>query len=297
MLATLTAERFSDPGWLFERKFDGERCLAFGRGSGTDGSRVTLRSRNGNDTTAAYPELADALAAAAAAARGGSPDFVADGEIVAFEGGRTSFQLLQRRIHLRRPERLARVRVPVHLYLFDLLHLDGYRMTEGERLFGEACRRGWEGLIAKRADAAYTHARSKDWLKFKCAAGQELVVGGFTDPKGSRVGIGALLVGYFAHEPARLVYAGKVGTGFDRATLLDLERRLRALQRPTSPFASLAGVPLRDAAGAIVHWVEPRLVVQISFAEWTANGRLRHPSFQGLRDDKDPREVVRERPT
>ena len=326
MLATLTAERFSDPGWLFERKFDGERCLAFGRGSGTDGSRVTLRSRNGNDTTAAYPELADALAAAAAAARGGSPDFVADGEIVAFEGGRTSFQLLQRRIHLRRPERLARVRVPVHLYLFDLLHLDGfdvsglpllerkrllrhafafgdplrlssYRMTEGERLFGEACRRGWEGLIAKRADAAYTHARSKDWLKFKCAAGQELVVGGFTDPKGSRVGIGALLVGYFAQEPARLVYAGKVGTGFDRATLLDLERRLRALQRPTSPFASLPGVALRDATGAIVHWVEPRLVVQISFAEWTADGRLRHPSFQGLRDDKDPREVIRERPT
>jgi DNA ligase D-like protein (predicted ligase) len=340
MLATLTAERFSDPGWLFERKFDGERCLAFGRGTGTGRSRVTLRSRNGNDITAAYPELADALsAAAAAAARGGSPDFVADGEIVAFEGGRTSFQLLQRRIHLRTPERLARVRVPVHLYLFDLLHLDGfdvsglpllerkrllrrafafgdpirlsaYRMTEGERLFAEACRRGWEGVIAKRADAPYTHARSKDWLKFKCAAGQEFVVGGFTDPKGSRVGIGALLVGYFdgprpeatavESDPgagAPLVYAGKVGTGFDRTALLDLERRLRGLERPTSPFASLAGVGLRDAAAAIVHWAEPRLVVQVAFSEWTADGRLRHPSFQGLRDDKDPRDVIRERPT
>lgn len=327
MLATLTDERFSSPDWLFERKFDGERCLAFGRANGSGGrsvggSTVTLMSRNANDITGAYPELAEALARAAAAAPDGSADFIADGEIVAFAGRQTSFQLLQRRIHLRAPDRLTRVRVPVYLYLFDLPHLDGfdttalplvdrkrllrrafrfggsvrfsaYRGGDGVRYFEDACRLGWEGLIAKRAAAPYTQARSKDWLKFKCASGQELVIGGFTDPKGSRVGFGALLVGHY--EGDRLVYAGKVGTGFDTATLRDLDRRLRGLERPTSPFAT-AGIALRDAAGATVHWVEPRLVAQVAFSEWTADGRLRHPRFEGLRDDKDPREVVRERP-
>lgn len=319
MLATLTQDRFSDPRWVFERKFDGERCVVFGTSTG----RVTLKSRNRNDITGAYPELAEALAKASADAAIGATDFIADGEIVAFEGDRTSFQLLQRRIHLRAPGGLVRARVPVYIYLFDLLHLAGHDVTglplidrkrllenaftpgeevrlstywpsDGERLYAEACRQGWEGLIAKRADAPYQHARSKDWLKFKCEAGQELVVGGFTDPKGSRVGFGALLLGVY--EGDRLVYAGKVGTGFDTRTLLDLDRQLRALERDTSPFAT-TGIAVKDAQGAKVHWVEPALVAQIGFSEWTADGHLRHPRFLGLRDDKEPRSVVRERPT
>ena len=310
MLATLTERRFSDPGWLFERKFDGERCLAF-RGAG----RVTLMSRNARVISGAYPELGAALE------RGETEDLVVDGEIVAFAGRQTSFQRLQRRIHLRAPERIARVLVPVYLYVFDLLYLDGfdltglpllerkrllrralrfadpirfstYRMTAGERFYDEACRRGWEGLIAKDARAPYSRGRSRDWLKFKCASGQELVVGGFTDPKGGRVGFGALLLGHY--EGDRLVYAGKVGTGFDTATLLELDRGLRALERESSPFAT-TGIAVRDAGGATVHWVEPRLVAQVAFSEWTADGRLRHPRFEGLRTDKEPRQVVRER--
>jgi len=337
MLATLTDARFSDPRWLFERKFDGERCLAFSRGG-----RVTLMSRNANVITAAYPEVAAALEVVAAPERAtalerasaralaGSPDFIADGEIVAFEGRRTSFQRLQRRIHLRAPCDVVRAQVPVFFYLFDLVHLDGfdlsalplierkrllryafhfggplrfstYRMRDGERYLEEACSRGWEGLIAKDTRAPYSHGRSKDWLKFKCASGQELVVGGFTDPKGGRIGFGALLLGYYKNdsqndpEGDQLVYAGKVGTGFDTATLLDLNARLRALERDTSPYATTR-IALKDAAGARVHWVQPKLVVQVAFSAWTTDGRLRHPRYEGLRDDKDPRSVVRERP-
>jgi bifunctional non-homologous end joining protein LigD len=312
MLATLTDQRFSDPGWIFERKLDGERCLAFARAG-----RVTLRSRNGNDISGAYPELVAALER-----RRTADDFVADGEIVAFVGRQTSFQQLQRRIQLRGPERVARAAVPVFYYLFDLVHLDGYdlsdvelldrkrllrkallfadplrfcahRVGQGEPYYEEACRRGWEGVIAKNARSAYSHGRSRDWLKFKCAFGQEFVIAGFTEPQGSRIGFGALLVGY--HEGDRLVYAGKVGTGFDTATLLDLHRRLRELETEQSPFTA-AGTARRDVAGAAVHWVRPELVAQIGFSEWTADGRLRHPRYEGLRSDRDPHEVVRERP-
>jgi DNA ligase D-like protein (predicted ligase) len=312
MLATLTDRRFSDPAWIFERKLDGERCLAFARAG-----RVALKSRNGNVITDAYPEIRDALERHATA-----DDFVTDGEIVAFVGRQTSFQQLQRRIHLRAPERVARAAVPVFYYLFDLVHLDGYDLTEldllgrkrllraafgfadplrfsvhrigqGERLYKEACRRGWEGVIAKNGRSPYSHGRSRDWLKFKCSLGQEFAIGGFTKPKGSRVGFGAILVGYY--EGDRLVYAGKVGTGFDTATLRDLNGRMRELETEQSPFAT-AGSARRDVAGAAVHWVQPVLVAQVGFSEWTADGRLRHPRYEGLRSDKGPREVVRERP-
>jgi bifunctional non-homologous end joining protein LigD len=168
------------------------------------------------------------------------------------------------------------------------LRLTPYRRRDGERLYEEACRKGWEGLIAKRADSAYTSARSRDWLKLKCSAEQELVVGGYTAPKGSREELGALLVGHF--EDGRLRYAGKVGTGFDRATLRDLASRLSPLRRDASPFAD-------DVRGRTTTWVEPRLVVQVGFSEWTRDGRLRHPRFLGVREDKDAREVVRERPS
>jgi len=306
MLATLTERRFSDPGWIFEPKFDGERCLAFRRGR-----RVQLLSRNRLSLNAHYPELADALQSQ------DSGDFVVDGEIVAFEQGRTSFARLQRRMQIRDPEQARRSGVAVFLYLFDVLHADGFDLTglglrhrksvlrgllsfggplrltahrneRGEAYWQEACRKGWEGVIAKRADAPYVHGRSGDWLKFKCVNEQEFVIGGFTDPKGSRRGFGALLVGHY--EAGDLKYAGKVGTGFDDRMLESLSSQLRAIERPTAGFSG-RGLPRLG-----VHWVEPKLVGQVGFTEWTRDGQLRHPRFLGLREDKDPREVVRERP-
>jgi len=314
MLATLTDRRFSDPRWLFERKLDGERCLAF-----RDGERVRLLSRTRRHLDGTYPEVVDALA------RERVGDFVVDGEVVAFDRGRTSFGRLQQRIGISDPERARQSPVAVFYYVFDLLHLDGrdttalplrirksllratlsfrsrtlrytaHRNEQGEALFATACARGWEGVIAKQADAPYVGRRSGDWLKFKCSAGQELVVGGFTEPTRSRVGLGALLVGYY--QAGDLVYAGKVGTGFSQATLRELRRWLDALETQDSPFR---GDDVRRAArgpgGAAVHWVRPELVAEVAFTEWTTDGRLRHPRFVGLRDDKRARDVVREAP-
>lgn len=305
MLATLTDDRFSDPGWLYERKLDGERALAF-----RDGDRVRLLTRNRKDLGQTYPEIAEALGTAT------PEDFVADGEIVAFEGGVTSFSRLQARMQIKDAEAARQSDVRVFYYLFDLLHLDGqdltalplrarksvlkrafgfadpirftpHRVEEGEAFFREACDKGWEGVIAKRADAPYVHSRSRDWLKFKCAAGQELVIGGFTEPEGSRKGFGALLVGYY--EDGALRYAGKVGTGFDDAFLESFRQKLDGLSRKTAPFDD-------PPAGDGVTWVSPELVAEIGFTEWTSHGKLRHPRFLGLRDDKDPRDVTRERP-
>ena len=312
MLATLTADRFSDPAWLYERKLDGERCLAFGARDG-----VVLRSRRANDVSAPYPELLTALSAQSTA-----PDFIVDGEIVAFLGEQTSFQLLQRRIHLRDPDRIATSMVPVSYFMFDVLYADGFDVTglaltdrkrllrdlfsfqdplsfsehrtgDGVAYFNEACALGWEGLIAKDGRESYVHGRSKAWLKFKCSSGQELVIGGFTEPKGSRVNFGALLLGYY--EGGELRYAGKVGTGFDTAMLNDLYARMTAIETDVAPFAS-ADAARRDVAGNAVHWVRPELVAQIAFSEWTADGRLRHPRFEALRDDKAAHDVVREKP-
>ena len=294
MKAVLTEERFSDPAWVFERKLDGIRCIAIKSKQG-----VRLLSRNDLSLNGRFPEVAAALAASSA------PQLVLDGEVVAFAGAKTSFALLQ--------QRGAR-RVSVFLYAFDLLHLAGHATTalplharrrllrgavefrgplrltptrkrDGERLSVEACRKGWEGLIAKRADAPYTHGRSRDWLKFKCSAEQELVIAGYTAPRGSRSDLGALLVGHF--DRGRLRYAGKVGTGFTAATLADLSALLGPLRRETSPFADVVREPH-------VTWVEPCLVAQVGFTEWTRDGRLRHPRFLGLRDDKSAEEVVRE---
>jgi bifunctional non-homologous end joining protein LigD len=300
MKAVLTDEPFDDPGWIFERKLDGIRCLAHRDGGGP----VRLVSRTDKDMTGQFPEVTESLE--------GQPcgDFVVDGEIVAFQDGITSFSRLQRR---------AREQVSVFLYVFDLLRHEGrdvrdlplrerkallrdslkfggrvryspHRNEHGKRLFREACSQGLEGLIAKRADSPYrSGARSRDWLKLKCHFEQELVIGGFTAPQGSRTDFGALLVGY--HEDGRLRYAGKVGTGFDRATLETLGRRLRELERDEPPFADVHPIPRGT------HWVEPELVAQIGFAEWTRDGRLRHPRYLGLRDDKPAPEVVRERPS
>jgi DNA ligase D-like protein (predicted ligase) len=306
MKAKLTDRPFSDPAWVFERKLDGIRATVR-----KEGGVVTLTSRTNKPLTPAYPELVEALEAEPAG------DFLADGEIVAFDGARTSFERLQGRMGVHDP-RLARLTgIPVFLYLFDLLEFDGHDLTglplrerkrflrkalsfqapvrytphrneRGEELFREACEKGWEGLIAKRAESAYVHGRSSDWLKLKCSFEQELVIGGFTPPQGARRHFGALLVGYY--EDGQLRYAGKVGTGFSERTLADLGARLAALEVPKSPFRRGGGQP------RIARWVEPELVGQFAFGEWTRDGKLRHPRYLGLREDKRPQEVVREMP-
>ena len=307
MLATLTDQPFSAEGWIFERKLDGVRMLAF-----RSGRRVRLLSRNRKERGGSYPEIVRALAAP------GGPDLVVDGEVVAFEGGVTSFSRLQRRMQRRAPDGRRPRGVAVYYYVFNLLNLAGYDLTglalrdrkrllrralafrdpirftphrnrEGERFLAAACRKGWEGLIAKRAEAPYVSRRSPDWLKLKCVREQELVIGGYPDPRGRRTGFGALLVGYF--ERGELRYAGKVGTGYDTDTLSRLGRRLASLAREKTPFADPAALRERGA-----HWVRPVLVAEIGFTEWTPDRTLRHPRFLGLRDDKDPADVVRERP-
>jgi bifunctional non-homologous end joining protein LigD len=294
MKAVLTDERFSDEAWIYERKLDGIRCIAI-----KADQRVRLLSRNDLSLNGRFPGVAAALEEDA------GTRFVLDGEVVAFAGGQTSFERLQQQGE--RP-------VEIFYYVFDLLHLAGHDVTalplrarksllrqvvgwhgplrltphrnrDGEAFYEEACRKGWEGLIAKRADAPYVHGRSREWLKFKCSAEQELVIGGYTAPRGSRTDLGALLLGVY--DDGTLRYAGKVGTGFTRATLRDLAARLAPLVRDASPFADRVREPHAT-------WVEPRLVAQVGFSEWTRDGRLRHPRFLGLRDDKAAEEVVRE---
>lgn len=304
MKAVLSDRPFSDPDWIFERKLDGVRC-----GVSRDDGQLRLLSRTGRIMNRTYPELVDALT--------GGPDLLADGEIVAFSRGATSFSRLQQRMGIDDPERARASRVAVFLYVFDLLELDGedlrrlplrerkrklrkalafggpirlttHRDGAGEEAFRHACAHGWEGVIAKRADSPYVSTRSRDWLKLKCNRAQELVIGGWTEPRGSRTRLGAILVGYWEGDELR--YAGKVGTGFDHVTLERLGDQLERLERQTPPFAP--GDLPRSA-----HWAEPELVAEVAFTEWTRDGRLRHPRFEGLRDDKPAREVVREVPS
>jgi ATP-dependent DNA ligase len=275
MAATLTQERFTGPQWVFERKFDGIRLLAF-----RDGNDVRLFSRN------RLPQNSPAVAAALASLP--VTEIILDGEITWGKSG------------------------PAY-HIFDLLWLDGRDVTlltlderralldslplraplqlaarlDDDKPWERACREGWEGVIAKRRDSRYEHRRSPHWLKMKCEASQDLVVGGFTEPQGRRKGLGALLVGYYEKED--FVYAGKLGTGFDTKLLVELRTRLDALAIPESPFTKAVGLPrLRS------HWVRPSIVVQVGFIEWTKFGKLRHPRFLGLRSDKSTLDVVRE---
>lgn len=305
MLATLVDEAFSDDDWIFERKLDGERCLIY-RHEGD----VRLMSRNQKELNNAYPEIADWFEINA------DVDMIVDGELVAFEGDTTSFQRLQPRMQIEDPDEARASNVAVYYYAFDILHLDGgdtrdlplrerkevlrraldfedpvrfttHRNTDGEDYYDEACADGWEGLIAKDATASYVTSRSRKWLKFKCVHRQEFVVGGFTEPEGERTDFGALLIGYYDGD--QLIYAGKVGTGYDEETLSRLGEKMRDFERDEPPFES-NGLP-SDA-----HWVEPELVAEIGFTEWTTAGKLRHPRYIGLRDDKAPEDVVRETP-
>jgi bifunctional non-homologous end joining protein LigD len=306
-LATLTKDRFSSPDWMFERKLDGERCITY-----RDGSGLRLMTRNQKVVTHTYPELEAALSAQSASG------FVIDGEVVTFVDGQTRFSQLQQRLGLVHPTEDLVKSVPVKYFIFDVMYADGqdlrrrplaerkqvlqglldygdelrfteHRTGDGQGYFAEACRQGWEGLIAKVADAPYRSGRTKDWLKFKCESGQEFVIGGFTDPQGTRIGLGALLLGYY-DKNGKLIYAGKVGTGFDERTLRRLHDELAAIQQDKPPFDE------GDLPRHGVHWARPELVGEVGFSEWTTAGQLRHPRFQGLRRDKSAHEVIREVP-
>lgn len=295
MAATSTDRRVFGDDWVFERKLDGYRCLAW-----VDETGVRLRSRNGLSFDDTYPDVARAMAKQA------HGSLIVDGEVVAMVDGQTSFERLQ--------QKASDPTVAVQYVVFDLLWFDGHDVRplglearqdalrevldpggpivlsealpgDAEALLAAACGLGWEGLIAKRRGSPYQPRRSKDWLKLKCVHAQEVVVGGYTEPKGSRTGLGALLVGVYDGEGLR--YAGKVGTGFDAATLSALYRELHAMEQPDSPFAGKVKEPT-------VHWVAPTMVVQVGFGEWTSAGHLRHPRYLGRRPDKDPKDVVRE---
>jgi len=307
MLASPADKPFSDPAWLYEIKYDGVRVLA-----AREGAVVTLHGRAGQDFTARYPEVVTALRALPLTR------FVLDGELVALdEAGRPSFQRLQNRMHLTKPADVERARstVPVSAIFFDALALEGrdlrhlplrerkaglalalpargvihygdHVLARGEAFYEAAAEQRVEGIVAKRADSRYTGGRTRDWLKIKCHLRQEFVIGGWTDPQGSRGWFGALHLGVY--DDGRLVYAGKVGTGFDEAAFRLAWDRLQPLERAASPFE------VRSPGGRGHHWVEPTLVCEVRFSEWTEDGGIRHPSFLGLRDDKNPREVRRE---
>jgi ATP-dependent DNA ligase len=290
MAATLTQERFSGPDWLFERKFDGIRLLAFKRGSDV---RLYSRNRLPQD----LPTVAKAVAALPA------DEVILDGEVTWDGRGYDVFDILWLNGRSVTGLPLEERRALLHTLPFvePMRHVE---LVEDEKPWERAEREGWEGVIAKRRGSPYEHRRSKYWLKMKCETSQELIVGGFTDPQGTRVGLGALLVGYYAprerSEAAAgesndhamdLVFAGKVGTGFDTRLLLDLRARLDALVIPASPFTRATGLPRLRA-----HWVRPEIVVQVAFIEWTSHGKLRHPRLLGVRADTDARHVTRELP-
>ncbi|MDT7827574.1 non-homologous end-joining DNA ligase [Pricia sp. S334] len=307
MLATLTKNFFDDPDWIYERKLDGMRCLVYM----VNGS-PHLYSRNGKKANARFPELTEAMNSLS------TRDFVIDGEIVAFEGKVTSFKKLQKRMQVADSEKARSIGVKTYLYIFDLLYFDGYalhdlplvqrkqllkrnfdwnekvplrytphRREKGQKFHKEACNKGWEGIIAKDGTSTYRHTRSRKWLKFKCVNGQELVIGGFTEPQGDRKGFGALLVGFYEGE--KLQYAGKVGTGFSDEFLKEWRTNFDEIEQSDSPFSNY-----EDDNGGQNHWVAPDYVGQFEFTEWTDSNKLRHPSFVGIRDDKDPKAVKKE---
>jgi bifunctional non-homologous end joining protein LigD len=267
MAATLTQQRFTGPDWIFERKLDGIRLLAF-----KQGPDVRLFSRNHLPQNHCYPAVADAIAALPVS------DAILDGEATWDPQSRVAY------------------------HVFDVIWLDGDDVrtrplderrsllkclplkaplgrvpeVQDAQPWERACREGWEGVIAKRRDSRYEHRRSLHWLKMKCEASREFLVGGFTDPQGGRVGLGALLVGY--HEKDDFIFAGKVGTGFDTRLLLELRARLDALEIPTPPFTRAVGLPRKRA-----HWVQPKIRVEVAFIEWTVHGKLRHSRLLAVR--------------
>ncbi|HEX6133837.1 MAG TPA: hypothetical protein VFZ24_07735 [Longimicrobiales bacterium] len=275
MAATLTQERFTDPAWIFERKIDGIRLLAF-----RDGAEVRLLSRN--KLPRRMPHVAESIRNLPV------DDVILDGESAWDDGSAVAYHVFdvlwlngRSLTDLPLNERYAVLDgIPLAAPLGRVPAVDGVKPWE------RACREGWEGVIAKRLDSRYEHRRSRSWLKMKCELTQTLVVGGFTDPQRSRVGLGALLVGYYDGDD--FVFAGKVGTGFDTNLLLGLRRELDRIEIPRPPFTKAVGLPRVRA-----HWVRPEIVVEVAFIEWTAHGKLRHSRLLAVRDDRSPREVVR----
>ena len=276
MAATLTEERFVRSDWVFERKFDGIRLLAYKRG--TD---VRLYSRN------RLPQDLPALAGVIANLPVG--EVILDGEVT--WDRRSDYHVFD--ILWLNGRAVTALGLEERQALLETLPFEPpmrrVSLVHDEAPWELARRAGWEGVIAKRRGSPYEHRRSKHWLKMKCEASQEFVVGGFTDPQGARVGLGALLVGYY--EGSDFVFAGKIGTGFDTKLLLSLRTRLDRLEVLTPPFTKAKGLPRLRA-----HWVQPEIVVQVAFIEWTVHGKLRHPRLLGVRPDKEPRDVVREQP-
>lgn len=308
MLATLTDDYFDDPEWIYERKLDGERCLIL-----IEDNEPVIYSRNEEKLNATYPELIEALEDDT------YPDLILDGEIVAFEGNVTSFSKLQERMKISDPDEARESEVKVQFYLFDIIYCQGHslekvglkerkhilkkvmnwkdpihfvthRNEKGKEYHQEACEKGWEGIIAKDGQSTYVHSRSKKWLKFKCVKGQELVIGGFTEPEGERIGFGALLVGFYDQDTFR--YAGKVGTGYDDDFLAKWRDKFEEIERDSSPFDDY-----EDDEGGDNHWITPKYVGEFGFTEWTSDDKLRHPRFIGMRYDKNPEDVKQEKPT
>lgn len=307
-LATLVAEPPQGHEWVHETKFDGFRVLCR-----VHHGQAALFTRSGQDWTTHFPDVAQVAAALPV------KDAWLDGEVTVVLGdGRSSFGALQNRGALGPGQQLV-------YFVFDLLHQDGHDLRplalearkralaallehskaakhpahplryvdhiegDGAAFFARACQADLEGIVSKRRDRPYQAGRNFDWVKTKCMKRQEFVIGGFTEPKGARESLGALLVGVYQGEHLR--YAGKVGTGFGHAAAAELRRRLEALERATSPFSPAVKPLPRD-----VHWATPKLLAEISFTEMTTDGKLRHPSFKGLRDDKAATDVVREEP-
>lgn len=308
MLATLTTDYFSSNDWIYEHKFDGIRCLAVKKNK-----IVHIMSRNHRIINDEYPEIVKALEQQSA------DNFIIDGEIVATSKGLSDFELLQSRINLKDIKSIqSKIKlVPITFCIFDLLYTDGYDIRtvplldrkkilkkllrynklllytehtkgDGVTFFHKACKAKWEGVIAKKADSIYESRRSRSWLKFKCIMQQELVIGGYTEPRGQRDRFGALLVGYFKGNS--FMYAGKVGTGFDAATIAMLYKKMKRIEIKRCPFTNF------DVSSYGVHWIKPQLVAEFQFAEWTRSGKLRVGRYKGLRTDKSAKLVVKEVP-
>lgn len=310
MLATLVDKAFSDPNWLFETKWDGVRAVCFIRNG-----RARFVSRNQLEMTSQYPELAGIAASVRATTA------VLDGEIVALdEQGVSRFQLLQRRLGRKNAGEIGRLMATTRLvyYVFDLIHLDGFDLTscqlterkatlekilkpaknvrysdhiigEGEKLYEVIAKVPLEGIIAKRLDSTYVQKRTPDWLKIKTTLESEVVVGGYTQPRNSRSYFGALVVGLY--NEGKLHYVGHTGGGFNQKTLEQLYKLMQPLKTNESAFVD------PPKTNEPVQWVKPKLVAQIKFSEWTADRRLRHPIFLGLREDKKPQECTFETKT
>lgn len=300
MLCTLTKEAFDDSNWIFEDKFDGVRAVAVKKGK-----KVQLFSRNKKNLNSSFPEIVKELEKI-------NHDFVIDGELVVFEGKVTSFSKLQPRIQRKRNLKDS---LKVYYYVFDLLVMDDidyrkqplierklklkskfkfsskvkytqHKSTKGFQYYQTAQRKGLEGIVAKEKESLYVSRRSNSWRKIKCMNSCELVIGGYTAPKGKRKGFGALLVGYY--KKGALIFAGKVGTGGDEKSLIALERKLSKLKRASSPFSNY------QVKNESIFYVTPKLIAQIQFTEWTKDNKLRHPSFLGIRTDKNPKKIERE---